>query len=90
MESVANGKSEIPIEGKLAFESTPLAMRRKCLGIIRQKENVDTSTMLPNEIQVGVFSWNYVLEHHLKRNKANKKNVRNQKKVRTNTTTTSQ
>lgn len=77
------------IEKMDIFKSISLAMKRKCLSMIRRKNNMEhltIHTMLPIGITVGEFSLLYVYEHHLKRNRANLRNVQNRKKRTTNTT----
>lgn len=71
------------IEKMAIFKSIPLAMKRKCLSMIRQKNNADHLTidsLLPIDITVGQFALCYVFEHHMKRNRANMRNVQNRKR----------
>ena len=74
------------IEKMEIFKEIPLAMKRKCLSMIRKKNNSEHLTidsMLPIDITVGQFALCYVFEHHMKRNRANLRNVQNRKKKAT-------
>lgn len=82
--SSINGSNQI--EKMEIFKSIPLAMKRKCLSMIRQKNNAEHLTidsMLPIDISVGQFALCYVFEHHMKRNRANMRNVQNRKRKAT-------